>query len=106
MIPSFFVDTNLRKHKAALRSMQTAVVQFSLGDDLARTALERGARSHGPSEMNIPRALYRHWMTSLIDAVRECDPEFSPEVERTWHEAATKAVDYFVAAAMDVDHKR
>ncbi len=102
-IHRFFDGTDVAKYKRMLRCMHTALLLFADGDELARQNLRRVARKHSSWELDVPEELYEFWLTSLIDAVRECDPEFSPEVEKAWHEVARKGIDFFTAVAREIE---
>ena len=105
-IRSYFSNVDERKHKESLRTMHTALLMFARGDKLAGRFLKRAAKKHGPSGLNVPDELYELWLTSLIDAVRECDPGFDPEVEKAWREVGRQAVDYFLIAGEATEDSR
>jgi hemoglobin-like flavoprotein len=56
--------------------------------------LERIARIHGPSRLNIPAKMYDDWLESLMRAVSEYDPAFSPEIDQLWRRVMTRGIAY------------
>ncbi len=50
--------------------------------------LDRIALRHSKSQLDIAPHLYWTWRDCLIQSVRECDPEFSLDVEKAWTKIA------------------
>lgn len=94
----FFSETDPDKHKGTLRAMHVGLVAIMEGDELAAQYVRRVARKHGPTGLDVPRELYDLWVSSLIEAARECDTEFDPEVERAWRTAGEQAVELLLRA--------
>ena len=92
-----FEHTDFAKQKELLQRGLTMLVMFSDGSETAKMTLDRIGDSHNRKGINIPPALYRFWMDSLIKTVSEFDPKFSPEVESAWRRVIQKGVDYIVA---------
>lgn len=79
-----FRDTDLERQKRALSSSLYAMVMASEGGEAAIAYLDQIARRHGRQDLDIPAEMYDQWLECLIRAVRESDPEFTPEVEQVW----------------------
>lgn len=58
------------------------------------TLLERIAERHSSHDLDIPPGLYPHFVESLIQTVREFDPECTDEVEAAWRTAVTPGIDF------------
>jgi hemoglobin-like flavoprotein len=52
------------------------------------------AARHGGGELDIGAELYDLWLDSLLAAVRECDPEVSPAVEKAWEDVMMVGIHY------------
>jgi len=53
----------------------------------AEAALDTLARPDQKGRQEIPEALYGLWLVSLLQAVKECDPHYSDDLERAWRHA-------------------
>ena len=79
-----FENTALTRQVDLLRTAFYYILLASRGDHAARALLEPVAMRHSRHALNIRPELYNLWLDSLIRAVAECDPRFSPEVEQAW----------------------
>lgn len=61
--------------------------------------LTRVAERHGRKDLKVDPAHYTSFVASLIDTVRQFDPEFSPEVGEAWREATNAGIEYMRAKA-------
>jgi hypothetical protein len=64
------------------------------GADTGPTLLSKMAERHSRRGLNIEPRFYAPFIESLIASVAECDPEYSPAVERAWREAIAPGVAY------------
>lgn len=79
-----FRDTDFERQKRALSSSLYAMVMAAEGGEAAIGYLDQIARRHGRQDLDIPPEMYDVWLTCLIQAVRESDPDFTLEVEQVW----------------------
>lgn len=56
--------------------------------------LTRVAERHGRKELKVNPAHYDSFVASLIDTVRQFDPEFGPDVGEAWREATRDGIEY------------
>ena len=56
--------------------------------------LEELRVSHNRKHMAINPKFYPYWIKSLIQAVSELDPEFTPELGILWEEVVTPGVTF------------
>lgn len=61
------------------------------------TLLSKMAERHSRRGLNIEPRFYPPFVDSLIETVKEVDPEYSPIVERAWRAAIAKGVAYMQA---------
>jgi hemoglobin-like flavoprotein len=92
-----FEHTDLERQRRALSSSLYALVLAIEGGDAAVEYLDRIARKHARNELDIRPELYDVWLDCLVDTVRECDPEFSQQVERLWRDALAFGVEFMKA---------
>lgn len=98
-----FKSTDFAKQKSLLHDSINLAIMFAEGNVVGRNGIERIARSHSKSGLNISPHLYSYWLESFIDAVETLDPEFSLELEDEWREVLSKAIE-FIKARYDKPH--
>jgi len=59
--------------------------------------LEEVAVRHGAGGLAIGAHLYDLWLDSLLETVRTCDPEYSPDVTAAWEEVMMIGIHYLCA---------
>lgn len=59
--------------------------------------LERIATRHNKQDLDIPPAQYAHFEESLLQTVREFDPEWGPALEDAWHRAIAPGIAFMAA---------
>jgi hemoglobin-like flavoprotein len=80
-----FEHTDFRKQRRMLQSSFYMLVEYvALGWPECQAYLERIAAAHGKYGRDIPPHLYDLWLDCLLRAVRECDEQYSQEVDGAW----------------------
>lgn len=80
----FFAVVDMERQKRKLESSLKMVVSAAAGDLGSDFYLEHLARLH--QRYHIPPEMYEIWFESLVVALRQCDPEFVPELEQCWQQ--------------------
>lgn len=92
-----FVDTDFVRQKRALKAslhlMLLAAEDEERGPELYLRDL---AARHGQRQLDIGAHLYDLWLDSLLDTVRQCDPECSNEVLEAWERVMAVGVRYLL----------
>jgi hemoglobin-like flavoprotein len=84
-IPPMFEGTEFpRQHKLLQHGIGLLLSYARAPDD---TLLERIAARHSARGVDVHPPMYRHFVGSLLTAVRENDPSFDGDVEEAWREA-------------------
>jgi hemoglobin-like flavoprotein len=97
-IGPMFKDTDFAKQKMALRSGLSLLLMLEAGKPFAVETLSKIGATHGAKgKWNVPHKLYPYWIDSLMAAIKECDPEFKPELETPWKNALQKGVNYIIS---------
>ena len=80
-----FAHTDFERQTRALRAALQMMV-LAAGDPLKSPGryLKDLAESHGRGKLDIGAHLYDLMLDSLLAAVKEFDPQFSPEIEKAW----------------------
>ena len=59
--------------------------------------LDRIAARHSSRGLDVHPRLHPHFVSSLIAAVRHCDPACTPEVEGAWREAVRPGLEFMAS---------
>jgi hemoglobin-like flavoprotein len=92
-----FVDTDFDSQKKLLRQSIGLAILHARNNPVGRIGINRLARSHSRSGLNIPPALYAYWKASFIQAVSEFDDEFSDSLNIQWDAVLQKTINDVVA---------
>lgn len=92
-----FADTDWEEQKRLLRHGVNNVIGFFDQSYTAQSALERIRATHGKDQLNIPPDLYDHWVESMIQAVRQHDPEFDGQLEQSWRQVLRYGTEFVKA---------
>jgi hemoglobin-like flavoprotein len=95
-----FRQTDFTKQTRVLADSLYAMAVVSQGESEspARAELERLAQRHGRGQLDIRPELYDVWLDSLIKAVRQYDPEFTPALEVAWRETLLVGIEQMRSA--------
>ena len=64
----------------------------------AEAQLAKIGQSHSTNGgLNVDPGLYEYWIDSLVQAVSEMDPKFTPEVENIWRRVMQKGVAFLIS---------
>jgi hemoglobin-like flavoprotein len=90
-----FAKTDFVRQKRALRASLHHLLLAAQSDSGGPDAhLREIAERHGAGQLEIGAELYDLWLDSLLATVRECDPEFDPEVEKVWEAVMMVGIHY------------
>jgi len=92
-----FAHTDFEHQKRMVRASFYLIVASSQEEGGPERYLDRLARRHSIHDADVGPELYHLWLQSLLEAVRECDPEWTPEVEAAWRETMQIGVRYLVS---------
>lgn len=88
-----FRDTDFFFQKKMLRDSLIHMAKFSTFKR-ATAFMQKLAKKHSRDELDVQPHLYDMWLSSLIDAVKEYDPEFDDEVEVAWRMKLAPGIEY------------
>lgn len=95
-----FDNTDLEQQIHMLRHGLSCSIAYASGSTLGTSVLDRIGRSHSSrGSIRVEPWMYQTWLDSLLQAVRETDPELDERLEKRWREALGKAIDYIRSAA-------
>jgi hemoglobin-like flavoprotein len=88
-----FERTDLRKQARLLKT--SLYIMMMASSDSERTVhLERLAKRHSRTELDIKPELYDLWLDRLVQAVRECDPMCDAKTETAWRRVLQPGIDF------------
>lgn len=99
VIAKMFLHTDMAKQKALLRAGLNYAIMYSTdtGKLAAEGVLKRIQQSHSRSRLNVEPGLYPLWINSLLKAIEETDPKFTPELRKAWNHILDNAVAYIIS---------
>ncbi|HET6278815.1 MAG TPA: globin [Candidatus Polarisedimenticolia bacterium] len=93
-----FAKTDFVHQKRALRaSLHMMLLAAEHEGSGPERYLKDLARQHSRNALDIGAELYDLWLDSLIRTVKECDPQFSPEIEAAWEDVMMIGIRYMLA---------
>ncbi|WP_447977444.1 globin [Candidatus Nitrospira bockiana] len=96
-IKPMFQHTDMGKQKNLLRQGLPMVLMHGEGNAFGTRSLDRIAESHGRKGMNVDPNLYEYWINSLLEAIKECDPQWDPALEAQWRDVLQKGTKYIAS---------
>lgn len=97
-IPPLFAGTDFSRQYMALRRGISSAIVHAAGSRLAERTMAAMADVHGSrGRAPVPPALYPYWVDSLVAAVAEFDPEYTPQLGRRWRQAMETTTAFFVS---------
>jgi hemoglobin-like flavoprotein len=92
-----FKNTDFQRQKKFLHASFYLILLASTDEEHGpERYLKHLAVRHSASDLNVGAHLYDLWLDSLLQAVKECDPEYSREVEEAWEEMMGIGIRYML----------
>ncbi|MDP3920583.1 MAG: globin [Candidatus Omnitrophota bacterium] len=91
-----FKNTDMIKQKQVLRDSLFHMLHYAI-DGFATEYLEHLAVMHAKTEKDIPPAMYRIWLESLVATVKKWDPKFDNKVESAWRDVMSPGIEFMIA---------
>jgi hemoglobin-like flavoprotein len=88
-----FEHTDL-KRQARMLNTSLHVMMLASGGSERSVHMERLAELHSRAKLDITPELYDLWLDRLLQAVREFDPLFDPEIETAWRRMLQPGIEF------------
>ena len=88
-----FKEADMSAQKTMLHDSLNYLVDFFISRKTS-DYMHRIATIHSSKEYDIEDEMYDTWMDSLIEALREFDPDFDDEVELSWRLVLSPGITY------------
>lgn len=86
----------VRQRRALLASLHLILLAAEDEEKGPPRYLKDLAELHSRQRLDIRPEFYDQWRKSLIDTVRECDPEFDAAIEEAWERVLGVGISYLV----------
>lgn len=97
-VPSLYASTDFSGQCMALRRGISSAIAHAGGSGLARRTTDKMESVHSRAgHAPVPPALYPYWVDSLLVAIAEGDPQYTPAVGARWRMAMNRVTAYFTA---------
>ncbi len=96
-----FVNVDMETQKEVLQMSLSMAILYPQDNVVAKHAMNRVRHSHSQANLNIKPALYQYWLDSLLGAVAESDPEFTPELEQQWRAVMGVVIGYISSGYLE-----
>jgi hemoglobin-like flavoprotein len=91
-----FEHTDLRKQARMLKT-SLYIMMLASGETERKIHLERLANLHSRAELDITPELYDLWFDRLVQAVKEFDAMFDPEIETAWRRVLQPGIEFMTS---------
>ena len=88
----------MEKQQQAVMASVLMVLRLRTGDPTACRIVMELAESHNRRRHNIQPKLYGLWLDALCEAVRNHDPQFTPQLEAEWRREMRPGIEMMVGA--------
>ena len=93
-----FSSTDFVRQKSAVRASFNLMMLAARDEETGpERHLKDLAARHNRRDLNIGSDFYDLWLDSLVDTVKEWDPEFDPKIEAAWESVMTIGIGYMMA---------
>jgi hemoglobin-like flavoprotein len=93
-----FAKTDFHRQKRLLRASFYLILLASEDPDGGpERYLGHLAARHSTKDLDVGAELYDLWLDSLLESVKECDPEYSEEVEEAWEKIMGIGIDFLLS---------
>jgi hypothetical protein len=97
MAAAHFAHVDMARQERVLRASLYMILRAAQGSEDGLLHLTEIAASHSKKGHDIGPAEYGHWLDSLLEAVRECDPDCSDATLGAWRACIQPCVDVMIA---------
>lgn len=91
---ALFAQVDMRRQNQLIRSGVEHLLGFADGGLEAKAELRRLGESHSRTGLQIDPDLYEAWVNSIVECVREHDPQTSETIESAWREVLAPGIEF------------
>lgn len=95
-IARMFAETDFGKQRLALRRGISVAIEHANGRRLVERTMTQMAMLHSrKGRAPVSPSLYHYWVESLLESVRQTDPQANEALIARWREGMGKVIDTF-----------
>ena len=83
-VRALFDRTDLDRQRELFVHGIYSLIDYARGGGTGRMGIRRLARIHGENGMGITRRMYALWVTCLLEALQQHDPQWTPALRSAW----------------------
>jgi len=80
-----FANVDMQKQITMLKASITIILLAPISDS-ARDSIRFFGKRHGPQGVGVSPLDYDTWLDCLLETAHQCDPHYTPDVEKAWRE--------------------
>ena len=92
-----FSQTDFLKQRRLVQASFHMMMLAATSDPVGTAHFERLAALHSQTHLDIPPHLYDLWLDCLVQAVKACDRQWTPETERVWRSMMANGMAFMKA---------
>jgi truncated hemoglobin YjbI len=92
-----FKQKDFPKQRRMLQASFHMMMLAATSDPVGTAHFERLAALHSQQHLDIPPHLYDLWLDCLVQAVKECDHQWTPETESMWRSMMANGIAFMKA---------
>ena len=94
-IKTMFTNTNMTKQRQLLKDGISYMIMFAKKSATGTAKMEQIAQLHDRQHFNVRPELYALWLDALLDTVKRHDPQYTPEISKSWIATMNMGLDLF-----------
>ena len=91
-IAALFKRTDFAKQKKMIQMSLNMLITYAMGKGVVDGYMKQLAERHSRKDLNIEPRHYDSWVNSLMKAVEQFDPNYTPELEKAWRTCLNKGI--------------
>ncbi len=96
-IGQMFAHTDMKRQNELIEEGIGHLIAYAEGNAESEARILELGRSHSRHFINVQPGYYSFWVDSLMKAVEEHDPEYSPELEAEWRKSLAPGIELMVS---------
>jgi hemoglobin-like flavoprotein len=92
-----FAKTDFVEQKRHLRASLLTLIKYTPDEPVTTNLLQKLGHKHSRNQLNIRPRLYPYFVNALMRSLRECDPEWSEELEDAWRKRIAPGIAYMIS---------
>ena len=92
-----FANTRFENQKIMLKASLHIMLMLARGDLKNTQTMQQLADVHGAKTLDIRPEYYHSWVESMLYAIQQTDPQYTPELGESWRQALQPGIDFMLS---------